>query len=286
VTSLALNDPGSLAASGGSDGVVRVWDTRAGERIPFVLRHPAGPISALAFSHDDRWLVSAGPSSVRVFALADGALVNEIHVDGRPLTVTIDPGNRLMAVGDSSGNIFLAAPDGSAGQFTFRGGSPITALRFAHEPGLLASGSAAGDLVFWDTLTVAASSASRHFAGPIRWIAFAPDSSGLHLQSGSWLHSLDRTDDSTRVVASVLLPERLRVAPALVLSRDGVSVSALARAGGRSLAFGIVPLGAAAQVLDITSDPTAGAVLPQRDWRGVLGIELDTASGEIRRIAP
>ena len=270
VTRLALAQSGELAASGSSDGVVRVWNTRTGRRSPGVLRHPAGPIEALAFSPDERWLVSADSNSVRVFELESGDLVREIAIEGQPLAIAVSAASDLIAIGDSAGNIYLAVPDSGAGVEIIRGRSAITALAFGATRERLTSGSDDGDLVLWDTETAAAIDPARRFPGPIRWIELAEDAT-VWLQSGVWLHRLDRSVDPHVIVASRLLPEPLRPEPALALL-DGGRVRALANRGGGRLALADLELG-----------PTsAGGALPDRDLGRVLALTLDTATGVVR----
>jgi len=283
VTSLAVSASGSLAASGGNDGVVRVWDALTGAREPPLLRHPAGPIGKLVFSRDDRRLLSAGPDSVRIFALDGSDETTEIRLDGRPLAIAVEDGDRRVAIGDSAGNIVLTAADGSTGEITVRGSSPITALAFAAGPGLLASGSAAGDVVLWDTLTVAAMGTAFRFDAPVRSLAFAAADSMLEVQSGGWLHLLDLTGEGATVVASMLLPERLRNAPALATAADGSAVRVLASAGGGQLVYETLDLRPGNARNPGAASPDVVELMSNREWRRALGLELDPVSGQIRR---
>jgi WD40 repeat protein len=273
VTRLALGASGELAASGGSDGVVRVWNTTTGMRSPYLLRHPTGPIEALAISPDGRWLASAGENSVRVFVLASGELLREIELEGRPFAIAISADSLIVAIGDSAGNIYLASPDMQQGVQTLRGRTPISALAFGQTRELLASGSADGDLVLWDTLAGTAIAGAYRFKGSIRWIEFSGDASTVWLQSGVWLHRLDRGVDPPAIAVSRLIPEELRPAPALALIDDAL-IRGLANRGGGRLAL-----------VDIALGPTASAAdWPDRDWTRVLGFRLDSATGEpVRR---
>jgi len=280
VTSLIVNGNGNRAASGASDGLVRVWDTQTRSPSRYLLRHPAGPINALAFSPDDRWLVSAGPGSARVFELDTGTLVNEIEMEGEATAVAFSPDGRIVAVGDSSGNIVLAAPDATQGVQTVRVRSPITALQFGDAPSILASGTADGNLVFWDTLEASATEAAYTFSGPISWIEFLAGDSQVYLQSGAWIHQLDRTTAEALVTASSLLPSRLRSQPALIVSESSRrSIRALANTGGGRLLLADVELGA--QGLGSIDAPVT-----RRDWGEVLGLATDPVTGLVRTVQP
>ena len=278
VTSLALNATGSLAASGGSDGLIRIWDTQTGSPSRYLMRHPAGPVGAVAFSPDDRWIVSAGPRSARVFALESGALANEIEVDGTALTAAFSPDGRVLAIGDSAGNIHLASPGGTEGVLTIRGRSAITALTFADTPDILASGSSDGNLVLWDTREARAIEGAYRFPATIRWIGIAAGAGEVELQSGGWLYRLDRSRVEAVVTAASLLPAPVRNRAAL--DRIGAQRFRALAAGGGRLALADI---------DMTRPTGAGAdaaALAGRDWRRVLGLELDLATGAVRPVSP
>jgi WD40 repeat protein len=278
VTSLSVSATGDLVASGASDGLVRVWNAATGLPRPYLLRHPSGPIDALAFSPDNRWLVSTAAGSARVFDLESGERVNEIEVDGAAQAVAFAPDSRTVAVGDSAGNIVLAAPDGSQGILTIRGRSPITALQYAGSSSVLASGTRDGNLVIWDTLEVRAIDGVYSFSGPIRWIGFQDDIEDVYVQSGAWLHQLVRGPMEPRVIASSLLPVHLRNAPALDWAATG-SIRALAHAGGGRLIMADIDLTAATPV-------SVGPSLERRDWQRVLSLEIDSETGSVGPSVP
>ena len=279
VTSLAINASSDLVASGGSDGLVRIWDVRTGSPSRDMLRHPSGPITVLAFSPDGRWLVSAGPGSARVFEVETGERVNVIEVDGEALAVTFSPDSRVVAVGDSAGNIFLAAPDGTQGVLTIRGRSPITALRFGESSSILASGSSDGSLVLWDTLEARVTEGAYPFSAPVSWIGFSADASQIRLRSGAWLHTLDRSGPEAVVTASSLLPSRLRNQSVLAPMADS-ALRAFAHSGGGRLILADIEL--VPRALADPQDPAIPVPVTGRDWHAVLGLELDTASGVVR----
>ena len=75
ITAVAMDSGRGLAASGGSDGVVRLWDLASGAPTAPFLRHPQGPIQELALSDDGRWVASAAEYAARVWNVADGGLL-------------------------------------------------------------------------------------------------------------------------------------------------------------------------------------------------------------------
>ncbi|MGD8340871.1 MAG: proprotein convertase P-domain-containing protein, partial [Gammaproteobacteria bacterium] len=290
ITSLAINQSGEMAGSGGSDGLVRVWDTQTGAPGRYIMRHPAGPINALAFSSNGRWIASAGPRSARVFDLETGSLVNEIEVEGAARALAFSPAGNVMAVGDAAGNLYILAPDGTQGVRAIRGRSPINVLRFTGTPEVLASGSDDGNLVFWNTLDGQAVQGALRFSAPIRWVDFSADESEAHVQSGSWLYQLTRNEAEFAVTAARLLPAYLRAEPALT-QHEGPSIRALAVAGGGRLALADIPLTAAPPRTASGNEARAAeadtlTVIEARNWRRAMGLEIDPAGGSVRTILP
>jgi hypothetical protein len=278
VTSLAVNQAQGLVASGGSDGVIRVWSTASAAPGQFVLRHPAGPISALELSADGDWLVSAGPSSARIWQLVTGTSVGEIEVGGAPLAVAFARDSSLVAVGDSAGNIFLTTPGRADGLLAVRGRSPITALGFGRDSTRLVSGGRDGHVVLWDTLTAAPLGGARFFPDPVRWVDLADDGETVFVVSGAWLHRIEgAATPEPAIVQSRLLPEALRDARAFARRPDGY-LFGIGLAGGGRLAPAEIDLDG-----DVATVPREIAA---RDWDRVLGLALDPATGDVRAPGP
>ena len=286
VTSLVFSQNGTLAASGDSSGAIRLWDVATGTAAASVLRHPAGPVTAMMFSPDQRWLLTAGLNRARVFDVADGSIVTEFELEGTPQAVAFSTDATSIAIGDSSGNIVLASAEGSAPPRTLRRNAGITALAFVHSPPLLASGTADGELVFWDTSSVSMVGEAQRFAGSIRWLGPTTGAGDIFVHSGGWLHRAERSGDSAAIIASRLLPEPLRSEPALVLRGDS-GVRALTHVGGGRLALSDISLvpddGTSVVEALLAQGPQT---IPARNWQSVLGLALDPESGEIRPEIP
>jgi len=66
IRDLEFSPDGKLIASVGDDHYLRVWDVATGHKLYAVVAHQ-GPVPALAFSPDSRWIATAGTISVRVW---------------------------------------------------------------------------------------------------------------------------------------------------------------------------------------------------------------------------
>ncbi len=276
VTSLALNASSGLAASGGADGGVRVWDSTSGAPGPAFMRHPAGPVRAVEISADGRWVVSAAEYSARVWSARDGELVGEIPVNGAALAVAFSRQAELVAVGDSAGNIFFGAPRGAEPLLSSRAQAAIQAVAFSPDARLFATGDSGGNLQLWDVSTAAPNGEPSVFSHAVSWLDFSPDGRFVLARSGHWMHRLELTGDGLSIVNTRLLPVGLE-SDAVLTGPQGETVRLVdGRETGR----------AAFHSLDLTrpAEEPLPADSPEltRDWQAILGLTLDGRTGLVR----
>jgi WD40 repeat protein len=157
--------------------------------------------------------------------------------------------------------------------------APVSAISFSRDSTLLASGDQAGNLILWDVSATEVALARASFPEPVRWIGFPRDGGGLLAATDEWLHALQRDGERLTIVATRML------ASGAVGASDFVStgpravrlIAASAAGGPASQAFDLEP-GAARP-----GGPMPDA-LPERDWAGILGLELDGATGIVRPV--
>ena len=103
--SLALNSDGTLLAVGKSNGMVGIWDVRAGEAIKHFLHDLlGGPVRAVAFSADDRLLATAGADRhLKVRDLRTGKVILRREHPGEVVAVAFDPDGALIATACTDG---------------------------------------------------------------------------------------------------------------------------------------------------------------------------------------
>ncbi|HEX6999754.1 MAG TPA: AAA-like domain-containing protein [Gammaproteobacteria bacterium] len=272
VTALALDAQAGLVASGGSDGVVRVWPLATVAPTPHFMRHPTGPVAAVAISGDGRWLASAAEYSARIWRVADGTLAGEVPVNGSALAVAFAPDSSLVAVGDSAGNLFFAEPTGTAPLRSARAQSAVQTLAFSPDGRLVATGDDTGTVQLWDPQTAAAVGEAHVFPQPVRWLDFNADGSRLFVHTDHWLHALVPDPAGPYVAASRLLPSSVEQGAVVALADDRVRLLGSGADGGPAF-----------RELDVTEPAVEplppGSPLLARDWSLALGLEIDPAGG-------
>src|SRR5439155_12390194 len=87
VTAVAYTPDGSMVASGGDDGTIKLWRvvdgmllrTLAGHQAPPAFYRKTAAIQSLAFSPDGTTLASAGnDNAVKVWRVADGSVIHTL----------------------------------------------------------------------------------------------------------------------------------------------------------------------------------------------------------------
>jgi len=278
ISSLAVNVPRDAIVSGGSDGLVRVWELATGAPTAPFMRHPEGPIHSVTMSEDGRWIGSAAEYSARVWQAADGELVGEIPVSGRALSVSFSAESDVLAVGDDAGNIFLATPESSVPLKSIRARDAVTALAFGRDGDLLASGDAAGNVQLWDPVVPEPDGEPYEFPHPVRWLGFSDNGQVLVVQTNHWLHRLALAPGGLVVVGSRLLEAGMEPGAAL-LTPGGDKVRLVGGRGTGQPRFYELDL-LRSNVPPIPPE----SVLLSRDWSRILGLRLD-GSGEVVQIA-
>lgn len=209
VGAVASTADGTVFATGGADGVVRIWDgATRGARPVFELSGHAGPIDDLRFSPDGLRVASvAVDKTLRLWSVADGAPFAQAAIPGGATSVAwTSAGKRLVTAGADGAlrvwNVPVAAGGEVAAVREMKGhGGPVTCVDSI--PGAasqIISGGADGSVRIWNVDTGETVRKLDH-GGPVAAVAVRPD--GKRLASAGLNHVARLWDADGKPVAEL-----------------------------------------------------------------------------------
>ena len=155
---LALNPAASMfVTSAEDDNVLTMWDATTGQRIKVLPKEHEETITAVAFSHDGRTIITGGADNrIKLWDSATGAVTSTFILNEQDVrAVAISPDNYLVASVERFGEITLrSAQSGNViGQIPTDFNETILSLAFSSSGDLLAAGFSDRTIKFWDTKT-------------------------------------------------------------------------------------------------------------------------------------
>jgi len=178
---VALSPAADRIATGGEDGVVRLWRPD-GSRLGELTGHSA-PITAAEFAPDGALLVTGGGDGVAI--AWDGArALARLEVGASVRKLAWHPGGLWVAVGAKSGAISLWDPrSGKVAARLDAGAAGLTWVGVSGDAALVAAAARTGDLKIWHATGGAPIAEVHAHEGPVWTAAFSPD--GELLATGS-----------------------------------------------------------------------------------------------------
>jgi WD40 repeat protein len=172
-------------ASGGAEGMVRVWEARSGKLLHEVKGH-AGWVGTVAYAPDGASLASGGgDGTVRVWEARSGKLLHELkgHA-GWARTVAYAPDGASLASGGGDGTVRVWEARSGKLLHELKGHTGgVRTVAYAPDGASLASGSDDGTVRVWEARSGKLLHELKGHAGWVRTVAYAPD--GASLASGS-----------------------------------------------------------------------------------------------------
>jgi WD40 repeat protein len=201
IHSVALSADGRILASGGADGMVKLWDVATGQERATLLRHPRD-VSSVAFSGDGRVLATGdSDGTVRLWDMATGQ--ERASLRGHKLgvnSVAFSGDGKILASGGGAYDVQhrplfelklwdVATTQERANLRGHKG--PVHSVALSGDGKILASGGGAndaqgrplfGELKIWDVATTQERASLRGHKGPVHSVALSGD--GKILASG------------------------------------------------------------------------------------------------------
>jgi WD40 repeat protein len=232
VGTLAFSADGRFFASGGHDGMVKLWDFEGGRLLRSIVAHTAFPgVAAVAFTRDGAAILSGGSDTVKLWDAATGRLVHSFgridddlyqaiatSPDGR---FFVTPGRKMVPGGaryplrvwDLRARRVIRTLDGHTGF--------ARALAYGPDGKIIASAGKDKSIRLWDAGTGKLLRSLAAHTADIAALAFSPD--GAWLASGGEDNQVTVWDWRTGRAAARLTPVDAMVA-AVGFSPDGRSV--------------------------------------------------------------
>jgi WD40 repeat protein/serine/threonine protein kinase len=194
IWSLALSSDGSLLATGGDDGEVRLWHTKTWSEAGF-WRAQSDHMRGLTFSPNNRLLASgSGDGSIAVWHVTSGKLAALLAHGEEVNSLVFSPdGSKLVSGGAPAIKVWdtatwepLSAPRGHK--------QDVRSVAFSPDGRLLATGSIDGTVKVWETATWQELRTLGPHMGMVLDVAFSPDGAQIAAAAGHFFRTGDECE--------------------------------------------------------------------------------------------
>lgn len=155
VYAAALDSCGVLAASGGRDKTIRIWNARTGRVVRTIQMGYEGEARTIAFTKDDRRILAGDlGNKIGVWDVVSGKLTGTFQGHNREVTcLVVSENGRKLLSGSRDRTVRLWDLEDGTCLTTLRADGPILSVALSRDCGLALCGTLSGGVILWDLFT-------------------------------------------------------------------------------------------------------------------------------------
>jgi len=212
VSALSVDKTGTLVASTATDNSVRVWDTRSGQPLPYMLESHAESASRVVFSPDSSMLAILRGDHVDVIEVANGKRLAQADLGSEHRSIAFAADERIY-VGGEDGVLQLLSSAGDGNwtlQRIWQGPSAIRRVEVSPRGSNLVLVDAKNLATQFILAAGQVSDATLQLPATVAEVTFNPTGTRVYFRTSRWVHRASASASGLIHVDSAFAPKALR----------------------------------------------------------------------------